>query len=117
VSLCNKNWFFVTKYKRDAFTKKIPDDRSPIFASVCTDFELELNHPITRNKLSFGDLWSPSCSAKSCGGAPISVIYMYINQPPAPHSIERQRKEGCAFRAYILALNGEVLRANLINPP
>jgi hypothetical protein len=60
-------------------------------------------------------LWSPSCSAKSCGGAPISVIYIYIYQPPAPHSIERQRKEGCAFRAYILALNGEVLRANLIN--
>jgi hypothetical protein len=39
---------------------------------------------------------------------------MYIYQPPAPHSIERQRKEGCAFRAYILALHGEVLRANLI---
>jgi hypothetical protein len=39
---------------------------------------------------------------------------MYIYQPPAQHSIERQRKEGCALRAYILALNGEVLRANLI---
>ena len=85
-----------------------------MLANGCTDFELALSYPFIRNKLSFGDLWSPSCSAKSCGGAPISVIYMYIYQPPAPHSIEGQRKEGCAFRAYILALNGEVLRANPI---
>jgi hypothetical protein len=37
--LCNKNCFFVTKYKRDAFTKKIPDDRSPMLANGCTEFE------------------------------------------------------------------------------
>jgi hypothetical protein len=85
-----------------------------MLANGCTEFEWALSYPFIRNKLSFGDLWSPSCSAKSCGGAPISVIYMYVYQPPAPHSIERQRKEGCAFRAYILALNGEVLRAHPI---
>jgi len=42
VSLCNKNWFFVTKYRRDGFTKERLDDLRPIFASVCTDFESEL---------------------------------------------------------------------------
>ena len=42
MSLCNKNWFFVTKYRRDGFTKERLDDLRPIFASVCTDFESEL---------------------------------------------------------------------------
>ena len=42
MSLCNKNWCFVTKYRRDGFTKEIPDDLRSIFASVCTDFESEL---------------------------------------------------------------------------
>ena len=42
MSLCNKNWFFVTKYKRDGFTKERLDDLRPILASVCTDFESEL---------------------------------------------------------------------------
>ncbi len=42
MSLCNKNWFFVTKYRRDGFTKERLDDRRPIFASVCTDFGSEL---------------------------------------------------------------------------
>jgi putative transposase len=42
VSLCNKNWFFVTIYRRDGFTKKILCDLRPILASVCTDFESEL---------------------------------------------------------------------------
>ena len=42
MSLCNKNWFFVTKYTRDGFTKERLDDLRPIFASVCTDFESEL---------------------------------------------------------------------------
>ena len=42
MSLCNKNWFFVTKYKRDGFTKERLDNLRPILASVCTDFESEL---------------------------------------------------------------------------
>jgi len=42
VILCNKNWFFVTKYRRDGFTKERLDDLRPIFASVCTDFGSEL---------------------------------------------------------------------------
>lgn len=33
---------FVTKYRREFFTKKILDDLHPMFASVCTDFEAEL---------------------------------------------------------------------------
>ena len=33
---------FVTKYRRDVFTKEILDDLRPIFAGVCTDFEAEL---------------------------------------------------------------------------
>jgi putative transposase len=42
VSLCNKNWFFVTKYKRDGFAKERLGDLRPIFASGCTDFDSEL---------------------------------------------------------------------------
>ncbi len=42
MSLCNKNWFFVTKYTRDVFTKEILGDLGLILASVCTDFEPEL---------------------------------------------------------------------------
>jgi len=33
---------FVTKYRREVFTKEILDDLRPIFASVCADFESEL---------------------------------------------------------------------------
>jgi len=33
---------FVTKYRRDVFTKAILDDMRGIFASVCRDFEAEL---------------------------------------------------------------------------
>jgi len=33
---------FVTKYRRDVFTKDILDDLRPIFAKVCADFESEL---------------------------------------------------------------------------
>ena len=33
---------FVTKYRREVFTKEILDDLRPMFASVCTDFEAEL---------------------------------------------------------------------------
>ena len=33
---------FVTKYRREVFTKAILDDLRPMFASVCTDFEAEL---------------------------------------------------------------------------
>jgi len=33
---------FVTKYRRDVFTKEILNDLRPIFASVCSDFESEL---------------------------------------------------------------------------
>jgi putative transposase len=33
---------FVTKYRREVFTKEILDELRPMFASVCTDFEAEL---------------------------------------------------------------------------
>ena len=42
MSLCNKNWYFVTKYTRDGFAKIILDDLRPILASVCINFESEL---------------------------------------------------------------------------
>ena len=42
MSLCNKNWLFVTIYTRDVFTKEILGDLRPILASVCIDFESEL---------------------------------------------------------------------------
>ena len=33
---------FVTKYRREVFTKEILDELRPLFAGVCTDFEAEL---------------------------------------------------------------------------
>ncbi len=42
MSLCNKNCFCVTKYRRDGFTKERLADLRPIFASVCTDFDSAL---------------------------------------------------------------------------
>ena len=33
---------FVTKFRREVFTREIPDDLRPMFASVCKDFESEL---------------------------------------------------------------------------
>ena len=42
MSLCNKNWLFVTISRRDGFTKKILCDLRPTLASVCIDFESEL---------------------------------------------------------------------------
>lgn len=42
MSLCNKNWFFVTIYRRDRFTKKILCDLRPTLTRVCIDFESEL---------------------------------------------------------------------------
>ena len=42
MNLCNKNWFFVTIYRHDGFTKDTLDDLRPMLASVCIDFESEL---------------------------------------------------------------------------
>lgn len=33
---------FVTKYRREVFTKEILDELKPIFAAVCADFGAEL---------------------------------------------------------------------------
>jgi len=38
------------------------------------------NYPEIKNKLWGGALWSPSYFAGSCGGAPISLIRLYIEQ-------------------------------------
>ena len=63
---------FVTKYRREVFTKEILDDLRPMLASI-------------RKKLWGGALWSPSYFAGSCGGAPIAVIRQYIEQQQTPH--------------------------------
>ena len=42
VCLMHVHLVFVTKYRRDVFTKEILDDMRGIFASVCRDFEAEL---------------------------------------------------------------------------
>ena len=89
---------FVTKYRRDVFTKAILNDLQEIFASVCADFEAELvafdgeddhvhllvNYPNIKKKLWKGALWSPSYFAGSCGGAPIEIIRQYIEQQQTP---------------------------------
>jgi putative transposase len=42
VFLIHVHFVFVTKYRREVFTKEILDDLRPIFANVCVDFEAEL---------------------------------------------------------------------------
>jgi putative transposase len=42
VFLMHVHLVFVTKYRREVFTKAILDDLRAIFASVCIDFESEL---------------------------------------------------------------------------
>lgn len=42
VFLMHVHLVFVTKYRRDVFTKEILDDLRDIFAAVCRDFESEL---------------------------------------------------------------------------
>ncbi|MEJ2445391.1 MAG: transposase, partial [Exilibacterium sp.] len=42
VFLMHVHLVFVTKYRREVFTKAIIEDLRGIFASVCTDFEAEL---------------------------------------------------------------------------
>jgi putative transposase len=42
VFLMHVHLVFITKYRREVFTKAILDDLRNIFASVCTDFEAEL---------------------------------------------------------------------------
>jgi putative transposase len=41
VFLMHVHWVFVTKYRREVFTKEILGGLRPMFASVCTDFEAE----------------------------------------------------------------------------
>ena len=41
-------------------------------------------HPSVRRKLWGGALWSPSCFAASCGGAPIEIVRQYIEQQRTP---------------------------------
>lgn len=42
VFLIHAHLFFVTKYRREVFTREVLDDLRGIFASVCADFEAEL---------------------------------------------------------------------------
>jgi putative transposase len=102
---------FVTKYRRDVFTKQILDDMRGIFSEVCKDFEAELvefdgeddhvhllvNYP---PKVSVSALVNslkgvssrmirkknyPTIRRRSCGGAPIAIIRQYIEQQQTPH--------------------------------
>lgn len=45
------------------------------------------NYPSIRQKLCGGALWSPSYFAASCGGAPITIIRQYIEQPKTPDEL------------------------------
>ena len=40
--MMNVHLVFVTKYRREVFTKEILDDLRPLFAGICADFESEL---------------------------------------------------------------------------
>lgn len=97
---------FVTKYRRNVFTKQILEALREIFQSVCQDFEsrlvefegkddhvhLLIEYPpkIAVSKLVnslkgvSSRMWSPSYFAGTCGGAPLSVIRQYIEQQQSP---------------------------------
>jgi len=45
---------------------------------------LRQTRPDTRKRYWKGVLWSPSCFAASCGGAPISIVRQYIAQQKTP---------------------------------
>jgi len=46
---------------------------------------LRKERPDIRNRDRKGVLWSPSCFASSCGGAPVSIVRQYIEQQQTPH--------------------------------
>ena len=115
---------FVTKYRKDVFTKPMLDAMEGMFKKVCLNFEAELTEfngeddhvhllinyppkvavsnlvnslkgvssrhlrkdfPEIKNKLWGGSLWSPSYFASSCGGVPLEIIKLYIEQQQTPH--------------------------------
>ncbi|EUD04569.1 transposase IS200-like domain protein [Providencia alcalifaciens RIMD 1656011] len=45
---------------------------------------IKKNHPTIKGKLWRNVLWSPSYSAGSCSGTPISIIQQYIEQQKTP---------------------------------
>ena len=61
---------------------------------------LRLERPDLTRRYWKGVLWSPSYFAASCGGAPIGILKVYIEQ----------QKTATVTGAYIPALKGEVLR-------
>ena len=116
VFLMHVHLVFVTKYRREVFTKEILDDLRPIFASVCKDFESELvefdgegdhvrllvNYP---TKVSVSDLVNslkgvssrmirkknyPSIRKKLWGGALWSPSYFAGSCGGAPIAVIRQ---------------------------
>jgi putative transposase len=64
---------FVTKYRREVFTKEILNSLKGVSIRMI------------RKKLWGGALWSPSSFAGSCGGAPTEIIRQYIEQLRTPH--------------------------------
>lgn len=46
---------------------------------------LRREHPDIQKRYWKGVLWSPSYFASSCGGAPISIVWQYIEQQQTPH--------------------------------
>ena len=115
---------FVTKYRLDIFTAPVLSALRPVFAKVCSDFEVQLvsfegerdhvhllvNYPpqvsvsklvnslkgvssrrlrqdcpeVAKHYWKKKVLWSPSCFASSCGGAPLELIKQYIAQQERP---------------------------------
>ena len=104
---------FVTKYRREVFTKTCVDLEAELIEFDGEDDHVHLlvnyppklaisnlvnalkgvssrmirkaKHPSIQKKLWGGALWSPSYFAASCGGAPITIIRQYIEQQQTPH--------------------------------
>ena len=87
VFLMHVHLVFVTKYRREVFTKNILDDLRGIFASVCADFEAELvEFDGEDDHVHLLVNYPPKVAvAGSCGGAPIEVVRQYIEQQQTPH--------------------------------
>jgi putative transposase len=62
-----------------------PNFERCIFRCIFASVGRKKNTPSIRKKRWGGTLWSPSYFADSCGGAPIEVIRLYIEQQQPRH--------------------------------
>lgn len=80
---------FVSKYRREVFSKEMLERLKQLFQVTCEQMEAEPHKEYwsqLKRKLWGKHLWSPSYCVVSCGGAPLSIVKKYIEQQRTPPS-------------------------------